>query len=288
MKLILGTVQFGLPYGINNNYGKPENEEIFNILHEAFKNGIDELDTAEAYGTAHQAIGSFHKYNSEISFKVVTKFRPTDKLLNVDAKITSLLGELNVNYIEAILFHSFDSYIENKEIIPKLEKLKAIGLIKHIGVSVYNNEEVEYLLNEHAIDVIQIPFNILDNSNIRGEILVKAKKIGKIIHTRSTFLQGLFFMDPESNHPIIRSLKEPLKKIHKISHNSGLSIRTLSLCYCAQQPYIDKILIGVENRSQLNDNIESLKTVLPDSIIKSINKIKVDNINKLNPSQWKY
>ena len=60
-KLILGTVQFGLKYGINNTIGKPKKNEVLNLLKFAYNSGIRVLDTAEAYGNAHQLIGNYHK-----------------------------------------------------------------------------------------------------------------------------------------------------------------------------------------------------------------------------------
>ena len=62
-KLILGTVQMGLDYGVNNSSGKISNKESFEILSLAFSNGINILDTAEVYGNSHQIIGDFH-YNN--------------------------------------------------------------------------------------------------------------------------------------------------------------------------------------------------------------------------------
>ena len=62
-KLILGTVQMGLPYGINNSTGKVSLEDSLEILDYAFENGIKTLDTAEAYGNAHEVIGIFHHHN---------------------------------------------------------------------------------------------------------------------------------------------------------------------------------------------------------------------------------
>ena len=72
-KIILGTVQFGLDYGINNNNGKPSNETVFNILNTARQNGIEILDTAEAYGSAIPTIGEYH-HESISKFKIVSKF----------------------------------------------------------------------------------------------------------------------------------------------------------------------------------------------------------------------
>ena len=288
MKLILGTVQLGLSYGINNSNGKPKPEDAYNILHQGYESGIRILDTAEAYGSAHEIIGNFHKLNPELKFKVITKISPSETISDIGKKVIFFINTLHVNSLEAIMFHSFESYLNNKEVLPCLVELKKSGLIKQIGVSAYKNEEIELLINDCLIDLIQIPFNILDNFSIRGKLMEEAKIKGKTIHTRSAFLQGLFFMNPNDNHPVINSLKIPLMKIQNISDESGYSIPSIALNYCIQQKYIDKVLVGVDSADQLKINIQAIKTPLPDDIIKSINKIVVEDINLLNPSLWKF
>ena len=73
-KLILGTVQFGLKYGINNTIGKPKKDEVLSLLKVAYNSGIRVLDTAEAYGNAHQLIGNYHKKQADFKFEIITKF----------------------------------------------------------------------------------------------------------------------------------------------------------------------------------------------------------------------
>ena len=86
-KIILGTVQFGLDYGINNSNGKVSNNDSQEILKYAYENNIRTLDTAESYGNAHEVIGLFHKNNPQKLFKVIIdrheereKIRINDKL----------------------------------------------------------------------------------------------------------------------------------------------------------------------------------------------------------------
>ena len=64
-KLILGTVQFGLNYGINNTIGKMSEDKVFELLETAYDLGIRTLDTAEAYGNAHSVISNFHKQSKK-------------------------------------------------------------------------------------------------------------------------------------------------------------------------------------------------------------------------------
>lgn len=284
-KLILGTVQMGLAYGINNTKGKVSLKESHAIFKYAFDHGIRILDSAEAYGNAHEVIGSFHKNHPKKAFEIITKL-PHQFDVDINDKVNTYLKDLQVSQLHALLFHSFSSYQANIDNFKVLIDLKASGRIKYIGVSVYTNEEIEALLLNDNVDIIQLPFNLFDNSNLRGDILEKAKAKGKIIHTRSALLQGLFFKDINADNRTVQSLKNQLLQLSTISKARKASIAQLALNYCLQQISIDNVLIGVDSKSQLKDNIESLNHVIDNDTIFEINRIKVDDINLLNPSLW--
>ena len=284
-KLILGTVQFGLKYGINNLQGKPEKESVFEILSYAYDNGIRYIDTAELYGNAHELIGEFHKSNSTKLFNIITKF-PHHFQGSLDNKICNYLNQLNINHLEAILFHSFDSYKIYKDQLNYIVKLKN-KRIRYIGVSVYTNDQMNEVIDDIYIDIIQIPFNIFDNINLRGELLAKAKAKNKIIHTRSAFLQGLFFMKKDNLNSIRIKLEKELDVITDISLKSSMSIESIALNYCLFQPNIEGVLIGVDSLQQLKENIAVLEHKIPVQYLDQINSIRIDNTELLNPTLWK-
>jgi aryl-alcohol dehydrogenase-like predicted oxidoreductase len=283
-KLILGTVQFGLKYGINNSLGKPEKKSVFDILSYAYENGIKYLDTAELYGNAHELIGEFHKLYPTKKFNIITKF-PHNFEDRLDHKINSYLNQLDIDYLEAILFHSYDSYINHKSQLTDLVKLKSKS-VKYIGVSVYTNEQMNEVIDDINIDIIQIPFNLFDNLNIRGELIIKAKSKNKIIHTRSAFLQGLFFMKKDNPNAIRVKLEKELDFIEDISIKSSIPIGSIALNYCLMQNFIDGVLIGVDSLDQLKENIDFAENKIPNQCFDEINQIRINNIELLNPSMW--
>ena len=284
-KLILGTVQMGLPYGISNISGKISLKNSFEILAYAFDCGIEILDSAEAYGNAHEVIGAFHEKHPEKLFKVITKL-PHQSDINIEEKVDEYLNELRVDHLHALLFHSFSSYKSNLDNFDDLRRLKLDKKIKNIGVSVYTNEEVEAVTLNEDIDIIQLPFNLFDNINLRGDILEKAKSKGKTIHTRSALLQGLFFKNPDDQNETVRNLKNELTLLSGISKKYNTSISQLALSYCMQQITIDNVLIGVDSINQLKDNIQSVNYRIKPEAINEINMIKVKNLDLLNPSLW--
>lgn len=286
-KFVLGTVQMGLDYGVNNNSGKISFENSCAILSKAFDNNIELLDTAEAYGNAHQVIGEFHRLHPTVKFKVITKVPHGIKYDNVEQKVEKYCEELDVEALEALMFHSFGSYKENMQDLNVLEVMKKQSIIKHIGVSVYTNEQIEILLEDDRITIVQLPFNLLDNESVRGNLLSQLKDKGKIVHTRSAFLQGLFFKDASENNTIYEDLSNEIEVIKSIVKEEDTTMTNLALSYCLAQKNIDNVLIGVDSVGQLEENLKGLNYIISKDLKAKINSIQVKNTDLLNPSLWK-
>lgn len=287
-KLILGTVQFGLDYGINNNLGKPSDDEMKSILDFAYSEGIIFLDTAEAYGDAQQRIGDYHS-GVKHRFNLITKYSSQiDLPLSIGKRVEYNLSTLKVDRLYSYMFHSFDEYkLYYSEFREDLKSMVNGGIIEKIGVSVYTNEEAVQVLEDDSIRLIQLPFNLLDNINKRKQVLQKAKECGVEIHTRSVFLQGLFFKQLSQLSDSLHSIEPYLKQIRQVKHESNISMQDLALNYVLHQEMISKVLIGVDSLLQLQENIESSNSQIDESIIRKIDEIDVKEIGLLNPVNWK-
>lgn len=284
-KLILGTVQFGLPYGINNIAGQPNTQEVFSILNKAYEYGIKTIDTAAAYGNSEQLIGEFLKKNPEKQYKIITKISTKDN--GFENSLTRSLSSLNVDSIDTVLFHSYSDFKQNIQSQEKdIIRLKG-KLFKKIGVSVYDNNEIIELIENDLIDIVQTPFNLLDNESQRGELFRALKDKGKIIHTRSSFLQGLFFMNKERIPIGLRELQPFLDDVKELARQYHINLQTLSLNYVLSKNFINGVLFGVDNLNHLQDNLHNINQKLPAELITSIDRLHVKNNILLNPSKWK-
>jgi aryl-alcohol dehydrogenase-like predicted oxidoreductase len=287
-KIILGTVQFGLHYGINNHSGKPAQDEINDILDLAYSSGIRMLDTAEAYGDSQSVIGTYHRERRH-RFNVITKFSAsTGNLENLAVRVKSDNSAVACQSLYGYMFHTygdFDKYYDRYK--EEIVAIKKAGLVSRFGVSVYTNTELEELLRYNTlIDFVQLPFNLLDNMNQRGKIIAAAKKQGIEIHTRSVFLQGLFFKKTGELSGKFSSLAPELKMIHELCMDQNINVEDLALNYTLRQSDIDFVLIGVETKKQLEANLRSLRIEIPESCFEAIDKITITNTDLLNPSMW--
>lgn len=285
-KLILGTAQMGLDYGINNFSGKIDINESYEILKYAFLNGINHIDCAESYGDIHKIIGEFRDLNPNFEFNLHTKISSVDSKINLTDTINRLLKSTKINRIKSLMFHSLSYYKEGLELIDVLLNMKRQGLIDQLGVSVYSNDEIQNLIYDNSIDLIQLPFNMLDNSEFKIDLIKEAKHNGKTIQARSVFLQGLFFKNPEEDNIVVKKLKNELVQINKISECYKIPLNEMALNYVLSHDFIDHVIIGVDSLIQLKKNLNSLKTNLHTDILEQIKCIEKNNVYFLNPKNW--
>jgi aryl-alcohol dehydrogenase-like predicted oxidoreductase len=193
---------------------------------------------------------------------------------------------LSIPSFETYSYHSFADYVNYSYLKHELQSLKIDGLINQIGISVYSNAELNKVLCDKDIDVIQLPYNLLDNQNIRGSYIKEAKQNNKEIHIRSIFLQGLFFMDEASIPEKLIPLKPYIRRIKFYCENESINLQSLALSYAIFNKQIDHVLIGVDTKLQLLNNINSIKELKNE--FDFINQyINVKETELLNPFNWK-
>lgn len=248
-KLVLGTVQFGLDYGINNFAGKPSKEESLKMLSFAYENGIKIFDTAYAYGNAEEILGEFcKKRNFFGEIKIITKIK---NLSEFDGS----LAKLEMDYVDGCLLHDPED-IKNKTIINSLKKIKDSGLAKNIGVSVYDPKDAIFSANIKEIDYIQIPYSIFDQRLDKTDFFELAEKNNKKVFARSVFLQGLLIM-PELEIPeYIKDAKPYLAKLDKIVRKYRLSKKQAALHFVLENKNINYAVFGAENIDQIKEIID--------------------------------
>jgi aryl-alcohol dehydrogenase-like predicted oxidoreductase len=251
-KIALGTVQFGVDYGISNHLGQTSLQEVGEILNLAYDLNIDTIDTASAYGNSEENLGEFDLNN----FNIVTKFLNTDSFHVFSNEVQRSFEKLKQQKIYSIMAHRPLSLIQNDFILPYLNELKINKKLSKIGASFNTIEEIEILLEKQVqLDIIQVPYNILDQRF--EKYMIELHQKGCEIHTRSCFLQGLFFCDVNS----LIDFFNPIKKYLLHLQNNYKDLSQQLLLFCLSKDFIDKVVIGVNNKNQLISNLEKLDSV---------------------------
>jgi aryl-alcohol dehydrogenase-like predicted oxidoreductase len=161
------------------------------------------------------------------------------------------------------------------------------GKVKYLGVSVYSPTAAIKALNSEGIDLIQLPSNILDRRFEKEDVFTIAQEKGKQIYIRSTFLQGLLLMSLESIPNYMSHVKPVLQKLQQLRNETGLTSQEIALGYMKMEVPEAKIIIGVEEVAQLNQNLQSWEKVYPTSLVSRIKTI-FKNVDEtiLNPVLW--
>lgn len=293
--LCLGTVQFGMKYGINNKLGQPTWEESFHMLDIALDKGITILDTARAYGQAEEILGVYIKENCiQNRVKVISKLCPniiegkeTDIAGVIRRELENTLSLLNISQLDGYLLHT-PEYIYNKKILSALVQMKREKLVNNLGISIYNIKEGEEAIKTGIVDYIQLPYNIFDQRGIQTGFIKKAKQQEITIFTRSTFLQGLFMMDIEKIPNYLKSAIPYLNMFEKLIRKYNLQKTEALISFVTQEPDIDYLVLGVDKPSQLLEDIDiNMNNSVPNEFIEEIKK-QFQNINNsiIIPSLW--
>ena len=257
MKLGIGTVQFGLTYGIFNQCGQTSLAEVKNILNTAQQYGIKLLDTASLYGNSEEILG--RSLTPNYDFKIVTKtpYFNVSKItkretLQLVSTFKKSLEKLNQNKVYGVLFHNADDVFSANGylLVNELCRLKSKNLIQKIGFSVYSVRQIDQLLKAFEFDLIQVPINIFDQRLLLSGHLKQLKRSHIEIHARSIFLQGLILM-PSVRVPLFsRPIVDLLEKYKKMLNQRGITSIDAALNFVKNVEYIDYILIGVNNEKQ--------------------------------------
>ena len=281
-KIVLGTVQFGVNYGINNAAGQVPLEEVCKILKLAKTGGVKTLDTSAGYGQSELVLGKAMK-ESQTHFDIVSKYPKTNR--GVRETFMESLCQLGVESVYGYLVHLFKCYEDNPSIFDEMTALKKEGKIERIGFSLYSVDQLQQLLDKRvSFDILQFPYNIFDRQF--EPYMPQLVDMGVEIHTRSAFLQGLFFKDVNTLPDKLIPLKPYLEKLHQYSGNEGVSIEHIAFGYVLANEYVKGALIGVDNHVQLEANLKVASQSLKQKDIDFIKSIDIKEKELLNPVNW--
>ncbi|WP_165043823.1 aldo/keto reductase [Adlercreutzia sp. ZJ138] len=296
MKLRLGTVQFGMDYGIAGQK-KPGLEASIACLEYAAANGVMSFDTAEAYGDAEWIVGEFlsrgsaSRENLSISTKLLPNSLDGVPSEELEAVIALRLGEslsrLRTSYVDAYLLHS-SRYAFRADILKALQSVKEKGLARKVGVSVYDPEEAFACIDSGLVDFMQAPYSIFDRRMKEAGVLDAASAAGVEFDTRSAFIQGLVTMSPSDVPPFLEEAVPILKKLDSIAHETGISRVDLAMGYVAREDAVSALVFGVDSLGQLEEDICAFGRPLPTDVIELMNReFSGISAEVVMPSLWK-
>ena len=257
-RLALGTVHFGLAYGLGKGPSPLPRETVREILSAAWAGGIDMLDTAAAYGDAERAIGE--SCPSAARFAVVSKLAPMARADFGAAEVRAATERaresvrlLGVPALDALLVHHAPDLLApgGAALSRALEALRAEGVTRRIGVSVYDAATLNAVLGAGPIQLVQLPLNVLDQRFLADGTLAALARRGIEVHVRSVFLQGALLADPRDLAGRAAALRRPVERFQAAAAGAGLTPAAAALAFVARCRDLARVIVGVDSAAQL-------------------------------------
>jgi aryl-alcohol dehydrogenase-like predicted oxidoreductase len=284
-KLALGTVQFGLPYGVANQVGQVARSDAKTMLQLAAASGIDTLDTAIAYGDSEACLGALGTEN----FKLVTKLPAVpDDCANVGEwvrqQMSASFSRLGVNAVYGLLLHRSDQLLgpHRVALYQALQALKDTGQVQKLGISIYSPSELTALSPDYHFDLVQAPFNLIDRRLYSSGWMQRLKDDGVEVHTRSAFLQGLLLMAQDDVPVKFSHWGDLWDRWHQWLSEHGVSAVHACLAFPLSFPEIDRVIVGSDSVKQLSQIVSAANSQSfwgsPD--------LSCEDENLINPALW--
>lgn len=284
-RLALGTVQFGLPYGVANQQGQVGLEEARAILEYAQAAGLGTLDTAIAYGDGEERLGEI----GISQWHVISKLPAIPEgCLDVTAWtrecVAASLQRLGINQLRGLLLHRPEQLHapQGDALYSALTHLKNDGLVQKIGVSIYGPEELDALNAKFRFDVVQAPLNLFDRRLIDSGWLARLSQQGTEVHVRSVFLQGLLLIQPAARPAKFNRWQPLWNRWQQWLADTKLTPLQACLRHVLAQSEIDRVIVGVDSLSQLQEVLQATEGDMP----QVPPDLHCNDPDLINPARW--
>lgn len=287
-RLVLGTAQFGLSYGVANSGGKISRAGASAILQAAWAAGVRAIDTAVSYGDCESRLGEL----GVRSWQVITKLPPLPQEVQdvcgwVAQEVRRSQARLRVDSLDGVLLHH-PSQLHTGRGRALYESLMAVrdsGRVQRIGISIYAPSELDALPPWMRFDVVQAPWNVLDQRMTRSGWAERLMADGTEFHARSLFLQGLLLMSAQSRPAYFSRWPHLFSAWDAWLAESRLSPLQACLLYALATPFISRLVVGVDSATQLRDILSVLSAAR--NVPELPQRLFTEDTALLNPALWR-
>ena len=251
-----------MPYGVAYATGKPDTELAAQIVETAWRHGICEFDTAQAYGDSETVLG---KALAELGIaeqaRLITKLDPAIDHNDGNAVRESVLASLRrlgVPKLHGLMVHS-ENHLESLEarLGRTLRTLIDDGIVENAGISLYSPQKALKALSLDVVSMIQVPANAFDRRMRDAGVFSMAGDAGKQVYLRSVFLQGVLLMNDKELPAKVGFARDTLKMFRSIANEYDVSPMRLALGYVRETCDGARVVFGAERPEQVQENCRS-------------------------------
>jgi aryl-alcohol dehydrogenase-like predicted oxidoreductase len=297
----ISEIGFGA-WAIGGSWGEQSDKDSHSGLETALDKGVNFIDTAAGYGDgkSERIIGEFLKSRSERVY-VCTKTPPapgkwppspyckieerySEKYLREN--VEERLSNLQVDSLDVLLLHTWTrAWNDKPEALKTLQKMKAEGLIKQVGISTPEHDQncVVQLMRDGMVDVLQVIYNIFEQEPA-AQLFPVAKETGTGIIVRVAFDEGVLTGkykgnetfgpdDFRSNYFAGDRLERGVRRteaIKKEFKESGYTMPELALKFALSHEAVSTVIPGIRNQQQaiMNTSVSTLPELSEDILIR--------------------
>jgi len=166
-----------------------------------------------------------------------------------------------------------------------MRELKHQGLVAKIGVSVYEGSDIDHVVDNFAIDLIQVPLSVFDQRLLTEGRLHCLKDRGIEIHARSVFLQGLLLMPINLVPAYFDPIRSHLERYHSVISASGMSAVEAAISFVKGINLVDCLVVGAESQSQVSEIVNAFQTTPTHTI--DFTPFALNDQSFVNPALWR-
>jgi aryl-alcohol dehydrogenase-like predicted oxidoreductase len=265
-EVAFGGVEIGMPYGIGVESAKDMLTETaaIRLLHAAHDAGINFIDTARQYGASENIIGKAFKQKRE-QVVIATKCRhlrhadqsiPENLSQHIHDSLQESLAALQTNYADVFMLHDSDpDIIQHPQVPETFAALKRAGRIRATGVSTYTPAETAAAIKSGYWDVVQVPFNLLDQR--QAALFATARQQGVGIVVRSVLLKGLLSSRGQNLHPALQGVETRIGDFKELAQQAQLDLPTLATRFALSFKEVSSILVGLDKMDYLQQCLQA-------------------------------
>lgn len=295
-EIAFGAVEIGMPYGIgvHSKEDMPDENDAIRLLQAAFDAGINFIDTGRHYGKSENIIGKAFRQNRD-AVVIATKCLHLGDLSEATSStiresiLNSLhdsLDALQTDFVDIYMMHDSDpKVLQHPDVLETFSKLKAAGTIRATGISTYTPEETRTVIESGNWDVVQVPFNLLDQ---RHETLFGlAAKNGVGIVIRSVLMKGLLSNRGRNLHPALSSVEKKIEQLQTFARQMKTSLPALATRFALSFPEVASVLVGLDKFEYLNQSLEVANgKYFSNNDLEEVRRLAFEDPKFLNLHEW--
>ena len=292
MKLALGTVQFGLPYGVANTTGRPSDDEVRGILLAGLAAGVQVLDTASLYGESESILGrclpSVHQFHIVTKTPKFTSMDGNKAVHSLESAFAMSCERLRMKQLYGLLIHDAGDLLgpAGDALWQAMTRLRAVGSVTRIGASVYSGAQIDALLHRYPLDLVQLPLSLLDQRLVHGGQLDRLAAANVEVHARSAFLQGAILMPVDQLPQHLAGLRPYVARVSECAATHGFSTLQAALRFVAGLPQVGAVVCGVDSRGHFGELVEVMRSLHPALSAQEAAACACNEAALINPSCW--